>query len=323
MLNEVNYTLFIIGAGAGVPYGFPTGEQLINNICHKCERYLRDIIPHGSDTQKELHHFDEKLKQYDIFRRTLLQSSTLSIDLFLSRNPEFQLIGRVAILLCLIEAEKDNMKNGVVLSDQNWLAYLFNRLTGNLTNPKDYEKLITNNIKFITFNYDRLFENFFQVSMQNSFSAYKNEVIEKIKEIQIEHVYGKLGLLNWQTNDQQDSNILYYGNGCRYDQIDTLSKNIKLIQDRQELRNNHIAEWVRNAKRIFFLGFGYADENLSVLGIPETLNEKQKIYGTALNNTINEITKIRTKINPNPRDQNNPNLQIINCDSLTLLRNYF
>ena len=70
-------------------------------------------------------------------------------------------------------------------------------MTEALTGPEDYKLLNTNNIKFITFNYDRLLENFLAVSMQNSFSHFRNEVLEKVKQMSIEHVYGKLGLLPW------------------------------------------------------------------------------------------------------------------------------
>ncbi|MFZ0455827.1 MAG: hypothetical protein WAM24_18920 [Ignavibacteriaceae bacterium] len=51
MSQEVAYTLFIIGAGANVPYGFPTGEGLKQQICHEFEDYYKEIIPHNTETE--------------------------------------------------------------------------------------------------------------------------------------------------------------------------------------------------------------------------------------------------------------------------------
>ena len=79
---------------------------------------------------------------------------------------------------------------------------------------------------------------------------------------------------------------------------------------------------IKEAKRIYFLGFGYAEENLKLLKIPEVLSKGQKIFGTALGFYEEEI--IRTKFKLNGKWVNNFHSDMIleNCDCLSLLRKY-
>jgi hypothetical protein len=53
---------------------------------------------------------------------------------------------------------------------------------------------------------------------------------------------------------------------------------------------------INEAERVFFLGFGYAKDNLDVLGIPDVFGEKQQIYGTALGLTDREIEHVGSDI---------------------------
>ena len=79
---------------------------------------------------------------------------------------------------------------------------------------------------------------------------------------------------------------------------------------------------VRNARRIFFLGFAYAQENLEILGIPKNLNDLQKIYGTAFDNYPDEIAAIEAKLSNDAAKKKKENIKIEACDCITLLRKY-
>jgi len=316
-----NYTLFILGAGANVPYGFPTALGLKNSICQNIEVIYNSILGNRDDISKNQK--ERQIQSFENFKDKFSKSPTPSIDLFLSRNPEFENIGKSAILLTLIKSEENNLANGVSLKEPNWLEYLFNSITNNLVRPEDYKLFNTNNIKFITFNYDRLLETFFVSAMHHTFYKYHSEVIEKVRQLPIDHVYGHFGFLSWLAAPTNDGSILDYGANCDYHQITSLIKNIKLIQDRETLENNHLKELVRNANRIYFLGFSYAEENLKLLGIPDKLNDTQKIYGTAFQNTFNEIKKIKFRLNREPARGEKSNILIEDCDCLTLLRNHF
>ena len=72
--------------------------------------------------------------------------------------------------------------------------------------------------------------------------------------------------------------------------------NLKIIYEAEntpEVKEAH--NLIQKAQRIFFLGFGYAKENLAILQIPNIL-ESQTIYGTAFGSTSTEITKISRRI---------------------------
>ena len=70
------------------------------------------------------------------------------------------------------------------------------------------------------------------------------------------------------------------------------------------------------ADRILFLGFGYDNQNLEILKIPEILENKE-VYGTAYNKTNSEIIHIKNKLGFSRKRS-----EIHNYDCLTLLREH-
>jgi len=107
-----------------------------------------------------------------------------------------------------------------------------------------------------------------------------------------------------------------YGRETRYIDIKKgLVDNLKIIyeeNDNPTLKEAH--NLISEAERIFFLGFGYARENLETLKIPQILNNRLQIYGTALNFTKREIESVQEIF------QYVPLVYIDNVDCLTLLR---
>jgi hypothetical protein len=75
---------------------------------------------------------------------------------------------------------------------------------------------------------------------------------------------------------------------------------------------------ISNAEIIIFLGFGYDQQNLSILQIPKLL-ERKAVFGTALGATKNEIVQIKSLLNFNSLSRRS---QIYNCDCLMLLREH-
>ena len=121
-------TVFVLGAGASCPYGYPSGiglrADIISSFCDQYQHYmdsdpnLKRYIAQQSNKAKE---FTDKFEK----------SSTKSIDLFLARNPEFDDIGKMAITFRILSAEyyskfRESMKDRSI----DWYSYLFDRLTG-------------------------------------------------------------------------------------------------------------------------------------------------------------------------------------------------
>lgn len=140
-------TVFILGAGASKPYGFPTGFELREKICN--ERI--DQIHLQDDTLILKYKIDD-------FRKTFSNSLNTSIDLFLSRNKNFEDIGKYTIIHKILKAEHDSKEPSDIFDKQNWISYLYDRLTKKFTDDS-YYKIADNKINIITFNYDRLVEN--------------------------------------------------------------------------------------------------------------------------------------------------------------------
>ncbi len=233
---------------------------------------------------------------------------------FLARNREFQDIGKKAIAITILAAESvRKLKERKDKGDHDWYSYLFHKLTDGLTNKNDYIHFGENNVSFITFNYDRSLEYFLYDSLIHYFYKIPPEKIkEQLIKLKIIHVFGQVAGLEWQ---DLSSKIEYRRNVNQID-IQRLVKNIRTIyeeKDNPELEEAH--KRIRDAEQIFFLGFGYAKENLKLLKIPEILYTGHKIFGTALGSTQKEIGDIKKLLMYSTK--------ITNLDCLMLLRQYW
>jgi hypothetical protein len=82
-----------------------------------------------------------------------------------------------------------------------------------------------------------------------------------------------------------------------------MRNNIKLIHERTALENREMESAMRNASRFYFLGFGYAEENLDILGIRKFFDGYKKIYGTALGMTEKKVSEISGYLRINFKDK--------------------
>ena len=293
-------TVFIIGAGANVPYGFPTGKGLRKQICYDWWKLYDKIIGNelkasGGRSEEERNQFtknllDEAREFINAFRR----SSTESIDLFLGRNPELSAIGKRAIATCIKFAESQSkFREDMSDESQDWYSYLFTKLTDKLATPDSYKRIGENKVSFITFNYDRSLEYFLYTSLSNSFRSIPSEnlPVKEILPFDFIHVYGQLWNIPWQGGDSIEYRVFN-----RFKEIDAIKDGIRVINERADGNLDQAKDLISRAKRIFFLGFGFADENLSVLDIPNIFDRKQSIYGTTKGFTARERNKIINRL---------------------------
>jgi len=310
-------TVFILGAGASCPYGYPSGtklrEQILSSFVQDSLTYFENESrgPIGP-LQAQAEEFVEKFRK----------STNMSIDLFLARNPEFMKIGKWAIIFRILIAEANSrFREEMDKRDQDWYSNLFTKLTDDLVKKDSYSRFCQNDVSFITFNYDRSLEYFLHESLANSFhNVGAGKIIEQMNKLRVIHVFGQVAGLDWQ---DLKSRIKY---GCNISVIDpgALAENLKIIYEEQE--NPQLAkahEQIRKAKNIFFLGFGYAKENLKILNIPTVLRQDHRIYGTALNCVPKEIADIKSHLGISWDGKVlHHDVQIQNCDCLRLLRDF-
>jgi len=349
MINDK--TVFILGAGSNHVYGFPTGSELREYIITEFISDLENIWdiyknpPHPKDHQYFIFNThpqindkrkNEYLKIVPEFINRFKTSSNPSIDLFFLCNTIFEDIGKIAIIIKILRDERGSKFDEDIDPTHrsiDWYKHIFIKMSETLTEPDSYTDFIKNNLTFITFNYDRSIENFIHERFYNSFDDiidHKTEIYtddeyspENLMPFKFLHVYGKISGLPWQSGNQLD----YNPNGEI--EIDKYSQNIKIIyeerKNEQEIKT--IKDEISGAKKIYFLGFGFAPENLKILKIPDVLKPGQKIYGTALNWKETEIEELR-KIFIKNEDFNialretKSELIIKNTDCLDLLRDY-
>lgn len=299
-------TVFILGAGASIPYGYPSGETLVNEI-------ISELSNKGPlfELCRELGFNESEIKE---FSETLSYSGDKSIDAFLERNPKHLKLGKIAITLKLIEKEDEN---SLFSSGRDrWYGDLVNKLKSPSVDT------FVNNVSFLTFNYDRSFDHYLFISIMNSYEEIKDpkQCAKIVNKIPLIHLHGNIGKLPWQESD--DIERSYGRNFSKLDllkrsiatsalqsikisearhAIHDISNQIKIIHEKdldKDIGFQEAKKLLTNANNIYFLGFGYHDDNLGRLNISElSAAIKRNIdgttydLGTAKKNHIKDITK--------------------------------
>lgn len=263
-------SVLILGAGASAPYGFPTGAGLKKIICDHFEdmwvKFIYDKVPSFT-----FEYLEGEKRLANAFVNDFKNFDHDSIDLFLDIFRDYTDIGKKAIYLNILNAETESTKKELI---NDWYTSLFRLMIGT---PDDYFKLSKNNITIITFNYDRSLEQYLYNTFLNfTKSLTEKEKIEELKTLKIYHVYGKLAELPWENNE----NALHYGNPISMKQLIERKDNIKTIFERKEIAKtvDPIVDSIQNAKNIYFLGFGFARENVEILKMEKFKSVAQNIY---------------------------------------------
>jgi hypothetical protein len=253
-------TVFILGAGASIPYGFPSGKTLVSEII---------MTSRGTSLFSDL--FPQDLRQD--FSNALDLSFAPSIDDFLEKRPEFMQIGKFAISYQLIQKEDPRAISRDTKG--NWYELLWHCMQAKV------EDFANNKVSFITFNYDRSLEFFLQRSLMNYFGISKDKANKIINDIPIIHIHGMLGSFEEGQPFYRD-----YDPQISSDIIKTGAEMIRVFhEDYAEageiVRNAELL--LQNAKKICFLGFGYHSVNI------ERIHLNQYSLGTSMFGTVYQM----------------------------------
>jgi hypothetical protein len=290
-------TVLVLGAGASMPYGFPSGKELRKKICEKQDNLIELMGPSPSSK--------DHIKEFvNAFRR----SGTPSIDSFLEYRQEFIPIGKLAIAHALIPSEIGaNLFKLEDPKNEYWYEYIFNEMNTN------FEEFGNNKISFITFNYDRSLEYYLFNVLKNKYGKTEKDVEEKLIEMEVVHLHGQLGYLPWQ--DRDDKNKRAYDSSLNKETIEIAAEEIRIIHDEIDVNTDKqfiMAHKILNeATRIFFLGFGYNQTNLQRLKIHEMNDVGKILAGTRKGITDNEARQISRNVNGKIKDKNFKDIDII------------
>ena len=289
-------TVFILGAGASIPYGYPSGEKLREEICHELEDPSH---PYGRMLKRQ--GFSEK----DIlkFRHNFFYSGKSSIDAFLEHNNEFIDIGKLVIARSLIPHE--NLDSLFQKGDNKWYDYFYNRF------DTSFDEFDTNKFGVITFNYDRSFEQFLFTALKNSYNKSDKECSDLLEKIPIIHVHGKLDDLDWQNPDGRPYEVNLESDELLKRSADCIKIIHEDIKDSKSFEDAH--KLLDRTEKIYFLGFGYNKKNLERLKISDYLDKI--IQGTSLG--------LESAENAYARNLFENRINLYNYDTLGFLRTYF
>jgi hypothetical protein len=285
-------TVLILGAGASIPYGFPSGDALFEIIC-------KNIKNENSKGTQYLLEAGFTLENILEFGEALFYSGKTSIDEFLEHRKDFLEIGRYSIAMSLIPYEDVSMLYSVPTSI-HWYKELYKQMN---TLP---DKITNNNISFITFNYDRTLEHFLFTSLSKSYNLNIDDGCKLVNKLKIFHVHGNLGnhpyqdveickhLFNYRSNPGK---FMYnnFKHGCldkdKYYRdynvtvsasiIKNCAKNINVIHN---IENEDVFEDAKkcldDAEVVLFFGFGFHILNIERLGLNKINRNGKYIAGT-------------------------------------------
>lgn len=290
-----NDTVFILGAGASAPYGYPKSSgELKDDICLNFKADMSHLLESLKGSYWELRNL---MNCADDFIKCFQKSRIWSIDKWLSSNGSYRDIGKLAIVNSIVKKENESQLRFEGRNEKDksldWFTTLFNEMMIGVSLPDHF---YLHKVHFITFNYDRVFEQLLYESFRHTFSGVKPEEINRIlSNITINHIYGCIDDPPWKKGGDE------YGDSYKLKYLDEARKRIKTVGESvADFSHTHRMDLLlRSVRKIFFLGFGYDPQNLEILGIPQRFKDKSQppiILGTGQGQLQEEIDKIRLRL---------------------------
>jgi hypothetical protein len=258
-------TVFILGAGASMPFGFPSAYNLtsrvLGNLQSKREVNLLKSIPRM--------HFDDDT--ISAFVQAIKHSVPKSIDELLQTRREFIGLGRAAIAQALMPFEQPE-KLFARDNEQNWYGLIFDRLKG----PP--EALPSERMSFITLNYDRSLEHYLFEAFRAFYGMNDAGCRTTMEKIPIIHIYGQLGYLPWQRGDE----CRPYLPSTAFEDITLGARHLRLIHESPQNDDtlSQARRLLSEADKVYFLGCGYHESYMQLFDL-SGLSLSTGIFGTS------------------------------------------
>jgi hypothetical protein len=287
-------TTFILGAGASVDLGFPTGDELQKKIATllALAETRHDFADASIQTMiDEYTSLGEKRGEKHQYTSAASRISAAmpvagSIDNFLhthSNDPHVIELGKLAIAHVILQAEKrlatkedgGGTTTGAFLSsydyEKSWYSPFIKMLTSGTQSSRP--EALFENARFIVFNYDRNLELVLKLTFQHYFGLSDAEAFEILSRVEIIHPYGSLGSLNPALEDA----VSFGADSSRLFQI---SKKIQTFTESVDSETVQRAQqFIADADTLVFLGFGFLNQNMDVLA-PRVQCEATRIHAT-------------------------------------------
>jgi hypothetical protein len=298
--------VFILGAGASRPYGLPSSTEL-RDILLGGEAGDKALVSLGIDINRIISFLDSRGKGgnekynslyalaasrtppvWDVarlfldaafesgttdpllnFRTRLFCSQRVSIDAFITRNPDLEKIAQYAVAAVLLLCEREEYL------EAGWYQQFLERLMRDGSRDGEFG--------VITFNYDRSFERYFTRAFTHNYLTDPQLALKLFGRIKIIHVYGSLGTLAGNTTPP----LVKYGDvnnfGNAIDQFHLATP--------EHAPNSEITNLLDGVERVVFVGFGFWKENLGRIELDKETSAKVYASAFRLPATVRESVK--------------------------------
>ncbi len=276
--------VLVLGAGASMPYGYPVGselrQQIIDELSNGSKGAHGQTDHEGVGLRKCLLANDFHESKLQEFAKVLTQSQTTSVDVFLERRPEFVELGKQAIAWILLQ--RDDKSRHIRQDDECWYHYLWELMEA------PFDDFGNNTVTIVTYNYDLSFERHLFARISSLYGEYHWKSVAKFDEIKKIHVHGKVGNICQMHGfeDMLDCDIREAAK-----EIKIVHESDKTTQEYQKARRA-----IREAKEIHFLGFGYNKTNIERLLKNMPVSWHPDIYGTTYGMGAAEIEAAKHQI---------------------------
>jgi hypothetical protein len=237
--------VFVLGAGASVAYGFPTGRGLQDSIL-RCK-----TLPSDSTLN---------LDDFRAFQSELVDNVHDSVDAFLETRRDLEQIGKRVIAEWLIRCE-DMEQLRQPPNGPDWYKHFFNTQVDGLA----FDHLPSQPYSFITFNYDRSLEAAIHRFVRAKFRGNKTEqeidgMCTAILLRRVVHVHGSLGAIDWDIRKDKPSRP--YSTTVTPEAVECAMSQIKIMHEASDDEFRIAREVLAYAERVYFVGFGYHEDNI-------------------------------------------------------------
>jgi SIR2-like domain len=277
-----NNTVFVVGAGASVPFKFPSGRGLLRQHKDTSADLLRGFT---GDAISEA----EAASLHDALRG----SEDDSIDALLEYRPDLEHAGKLLIASKLLGNEEHCVDRRDW--DNDWIQYLIGRMTEGARSVEAF--CSGNKVTFVTYNYDRLIEFKMMNHLRVKWRASDEEQAKALKRIPVIHLHGSLGPIAPGDDRVPFGAIVAQSDpDARQKQraslVSRAANSIRIVHqvaDADEAFRSARGA-LTAASVVFFLGFGFGAENVRRLDF-SNLPTAAPLYATRFGMTDQEYNR--------------------------------
>lgn len=319
-------TTIIFGAGAHMPYGFPSSLQLTQKIfdLSRASKKSIKLFDHPTGylnsldecTQDKISicriisslnivtttvppntkNFENQIvERVDRFVSEFAGAQVDSIDTFLARRStmngdrETIMIGKIIVAYLILKCEKATQ---IGFQKKDWIGYL----TNDFLRHEDLRELFFEDPpRIFSFNYDNYLENCIRQHLVSFHGISHRKAVEMVASLDITHIYGDLGTL---TNDPSHlEDIDFYARSI---------KNIRVVgeerQDAAILLTKKVLSAISSSSHVYFMGFSFDDINTKIIFGNDLIRSEfeheghPSLYSSHINLTDTERAKIKDKV---------------------------